>query len=53
MENNDIEQQLVVQNTTKLINDTYTNKRYTYIFLCKISLFCGVFLFLILYFILR
>jgi hypothetical protein len=53
MENNDIEQQLVVENTTKLINDTYTNTRYTYIFLCKICLFSSIFVFLILYFVLR
>lgn len=51
MENNDIEQQLVVQNTTKLINDSDT--KYTHIFLCKITLFTIIFVFLILYFVLR
>jgi hypothetical protein len=55
MENktNDIEEQLVAENSTKLIADTLTNTRYTYIFLCKIALFTSIFLFIIIYFTLR
>lgn len=56
MENktNDIEEQLVAGNSTKLIAaDTLTNTRYTHIFLCKIALFTSIFLFIIIYFTLR
>ena len=55
MENktNDIEEQLVDENSSKLLVDTYTNTKLTYMFLCRICVLASIFLFVIIYFSLR